>query len=168
MFKDREVPHIRYRQRKNINHINNYEKMWYKFIKKHEYDYEVWEVGKICNDLWAHISDTFVEAEHGILLDGLGYFVMASFKKQDYFRFFNKIELLHEGTMIYEPFFFPSVFKDTTFRPFKCRLIKTTGKRARAEIKKGKKYKCHFKFIKHLNRFNKKYFYDSALRKKKK
>lgn len=162
-----KVPRYHLKEKLDINSADNNSKLWHMFSKEREqHGYNKDDYRRIMKQLWDFIGEVFVESEHGILLDGLGYFSVASFYKTSMYSR-RDIYLFPEDSLIYEPYFFNRVFKDPTWEYYRFQMATRVRRASVAARKSGKKYKCHYRNIKWANGKNKKYHFSSRKLKKR-
>jgi hypothetical protein len=132
------------------------------FIKTYpEYNYLSYkEIIQTFNELLEYIGETLINSEHGIILEGIGYFGMPSYNKKRILlpkvRFLDDIYINdRDKTDIYTSAFFPHLYKNLDAMAWRFQLDLKWRRRMRDVIIKGHKYTCHaevFKKIKNNGR----------------
>lgn len=149
------------KERFDINSTNNRDKLWHKFSKRHkEFGLEPHQYQNMMVLFWDLVTQTLIESNHGVLLDGLGYFALPVFRNRSYINGNANVHLLPDNTPLYEPYFFNAVFSGYELSNVRFaanyKIAKATTKLAKA----GKKYSCHYHHIQRINGRNKKYFFN--------
>ncbi len=113
------------------------------------------EIIQSFNELFDYIGGVLINSEHGIILEGIGYFGMPSYNKKRIL--FPKVRFLDDiyindkdKTDIYTSAFFPHIYKNFDAMPWRFQLDLKWRRRMRDVIIKGHKYTCHAEVFKKL------------------
>jgi len=156
-----------WRERMDINSGDNNSTLWYAFSKSRpELGLNKDDYRRIMKQFWDFVGDLFVETEHGILLDGIGYFALPVFGHTSHLNR-KQVFFLPKDTPIYEPYFFNQVFDDYIWNSYRFKPATKIKKGMLKALKEGKKYKCHYHHLERLSSANSKYYYNSSKRKKR-
>lgn len=137
-------------ERFDLNSQSNCHKLWGSFSRKRpEHGLKEQDYRRLMSNFWDLVAQATMDGNHGVLLDGIGYFAMPVFYTTNYFKGY-KVHLLPENTPIHTPYFFNQVFKSNYFANFRFkptrRIVKTVSKNTRA----GKRYSCHYHHLKRI------------------
>lgn len=149
----------------NFKPDNNFltdKKFWKEFKQKNpEYKHlSIKELRENIEGFFLHAANTLVDSEHGILLNGLGYFANAVFDKKNVVAYKNDKETDYNFSTngwIYISYIFPTAFKKNPFHHWSFKLDRKAARQMAQKIRKGVRYKCHTDMIKSTKQ---KYFHN--------
>lgn len=111
-------------------------------------------------------GDLIADKKDGIILNMLGYFGNAAYKKNTFPIPYNeqtsKIDNILTQGYSYRSMFYPTVFKNSPLRQWLFQITRHKARRmATRIIDDGIRYKCHFTFLKNIVKDHKYLFTDN-------
>lgn len=139
-----------FHERKNILGSKENYGFWKDFKEAHpEYkDIDNKDLTELTHGFFEHAGELIVNSQHGIILNGLGYFANASFANRKVLKFGNKIIVNMHDDNIYTSYFFPRIFKGNPFNSWNFKLYSPLRRKMKNLIMSGVDYKCHYDILK--------------------
>lgn len=127
-------------------------------------DKDVNELKKIVDDFFSYCADSLIQSKYGIILNGLGYFSNAVFKKRNVTVSKTIGETLfnhRQNGNLYVSYFFPKVLKNNPFTNFSFKLKREKARAMKPIIDEGMEYKCYAEILERkVNKSNSKYYHN--------
>lgn len=135
---------------------------WKAFKEKHpKYkDISHQELTSITNKFFAYVGDLIIKSQHGVILNGIGYFANPAFEEKKVLKIDNKLIINVSDKNIYTTYFFPRIFKKNPFNGWSFKLYRPLKNQMKSLIQGGIKYMCHYDILKTNGSKNKYYIND--------
>ena len=123
---------------------------WKEFKDKHpKYkDIENKDLTKATHGFFKYAGTLMVQSQHGLILNGIGYFANAVFEKKKLVRIADKLIVNLKHDSIYNAYFFPRIFKANPFNSWNFKIYRPLKAQMKDLIKNGIDYKCHYDILK--------------------
>lgn len=149
---ERKNPVTIFDRNKNITSKVNRNAFWREFKEKYPQYKEIptKDLNKICDGIFDKSAQLLTETEHGIILNGIGYFANTVYhsnlisNQPDG----NTWENFHTKGDIYRSMLFADVFFANPLKTFRFRLLRRWKRHIAKMVKKGLRYKNHYMLIK--------------------